>query len=376
MKLTATTLAAAIGLSTATPSIRGNSPIGQKLLSQARRLADNGAYYYQNNDDAAVDLSWVGDYAIKFQGCYTTPQWNENAAAGDANGMKLSNLNLVTFRLCPADTCVTNSRYGCKEGHGDYVVDMDTYLQAYLDLQDYECEYARNQQCGCYANDYGGFDSFEKCEYDCFTSNKMSYCLSNNVYAEAYGKNGDSSSLKDLAQCQYAANDSSGGDEVDYYTGAYCSSDGSKIVMGLFHDNTCSELADVYGGGDKYKKLTGNTLPHTDTSMVDNGCMSCAYVSNNNNNNDDANAQNDKVVKEACEDLYELSGKCDGNNDNACQYIEGISVVYTAATPSSAYGVFIGLFGCSFVLLSTYGWYLKSKLDRAKIQLDDDLMTK
>ena len=374
MILTATTLAAIIGLSSAAQSIRGDSPIGQKLLSQARRLD------YENNQDwnqeqeeqyQASNLSWVSNYSIKFQGCYKTPQWNEDA--GDDNDVKISTLNIVRFRLCPSDMCYANSATGCNQGYGDYVIDMNTYLQAIVDLQYDQCE-TQNQDCGCYNN--GGDDAygtFEKCVKDCFTNNKMDYCL---TYGGWWNDNDnaqdeDNWSLKDMAQCQFSVKNNNGD---SYYTGPYCSSDGGSIVMGLFTDDTCSNNADIYGGGKTYTTTTGKTLPYTDTSMINTKeCMSCNQISNNGYTQ----------VREGCETLYDQSGKCeqyieDGTgNNNACQYMEGINVVYKdgglfAQRPNSAYGVFIGLFGCSFVLLSTYGWYLKNKLDRAKVQLVDE----
>jgi len=372
MKLTLTTLAAAIGLSTAAPSISSNSNLGQKLLSSARRLDG-----YQEGE---VDYTWVANYSLKFQGCHTTPQWNEDADGED--DVKLTNLNLVRFRLCPSDTCATDSAYGCKSGYGDYVVSMDTYLQAYLDSvqqdQEYNCEYARSNECGCYNNgdDYG---TFEKCEYDCFMNKGMEYCVDNNPYAEDGGQQEeeDDWDLMDMVQCQQL----NGG---QYYTGAYCSSDGGSIVMGVFTDDSCSNLSDVYGGQEMYTTITGKELPHSTTTLIGNECMSCMEGADANyNDQQDADA-----VKEGCETLYLQAGKCEqglngggSGNNNACQYIEGINMVYkdggmfSRSHSSSAAGVFIGLFSCSFVLLSSYAYYLKSKLDRAKVQLVDDMLS-
>ena len=288
----------------------------------------------------------------------------------------------MRFRLCPSDTCATDSAYGCKSGYGDYVVSMDTYLQAYLDSvqqdQEYNCEYARSNECGCYNNgdDYG---TFEKCEYDCFMNKGMEYCVDNNPYAEDGGQQEeeDDWDLMDMVQCQQL----NGG---SYYTGAYCSSDGGSIVMGVFTDDSCSNLSDVYGGQDMYTTITGKELPHSTTTLIGNECMSCMEGADANyNDQQDADA-----VKEGCETLYLQAGKCEqglngggSGNNNACQYMEGINMVYkdggmfSRSHSSSAAGVFIGLFSCSFVLLSSYAYYLKSKLDRAKVQLVDDMLS-
>jgi hypothetical protein len=352
MKLTALTLAAVIGLSTAaapSSSITSDSSLGQKLLSNARRL-----------DGSSSDYSWVANYSLKFLGCHTTPQWNDEADG--ENGVKLTNLNMVRFRLCPSNTCSSDNAYGCKEGYGDYIIDMNTYLETYLDAA-YDCQYALKNECGCY-NDESDYSTFEKCSYDCLMNRGMGHCVYNNPYADKNNNNGWD--LKDMVQCQQLSG--------DYYTGTYCSSDGGSIVMGVFTDDTCSNLADVYGGHETYTAVTGKELPHYKKTLVGNECMLCKDYQ-----------QDADAVKEGCEMLYEKAGKCEQNmnggsgDSNACQYMKGLSVVYkesglfhhdTSAT--SAASVFIGLFGCSFVLISSYAYYLKAKLDRAKVQLVDE----
>jgi len=312
MKLnTALTLTAVIGLSTAAPSITSNSNLGQKLLSSARRLDGN----------QEIDYSWVANYSLKFLGCHTTSQWNDDADG--ENGVKLANLNLVRFRLCPSNTCSSNNAYGCMEGYGDYIIDMNTYLQTYLDAADNNNAQQNN-------------------DWD----------------------------LKAMVQCTQL-------NDGEYYTGTYCSSDGSSILMGVFTDDTCSNLADVYGGQETYTTVTGKELPHSKATLVGNECMSCKEGTNaNDNDQQDADA-----VMEGCETLYETAGKCEqnmsngGSDSSACQYMKGISLVYKEGrsnTTSSAASLFIGLFGCSFVLISSYAYYLKTKLDRAKVQLNDD----
>eukprot|EP00986_Skeletonema_menzelii_P004885 scaffold1709_cov151-Skeletonema_menzelii.AAC.8 len=377
-----TTLAATIGLSStaasrSTSTIKSNTPLGQKLLSSARRLDDANQQF---------DYTWVANYSLKFQGCHTTPQWNEDGGNNnydDSSNIKLVNLNLVRFRLCPSDTCATDTAYGCKSGYGDYVVSMDVYLQAYLDSvqqdQEYNCEYARSNECGCYNNgdDYG---TFEKCEYDCFMNKGMEYCVDNNPYADdgQYQAEDDDWDLTDMVQCQQFGQLNG----VQYYSGAYCSSDGGSIVMGVFTDGTCSNLADVYGGQELYMTIAGKELPHAQTTLIGNECMSCMEGADANyNDQQDADA-----VKEGCETLYLQAGKCEqtlngggSGNNKACKFMEGIDMVYKEggifhkSHSSSAAGVFIGVFSCSFFLLSTYAYYLKSKLDRAKVQLADDL---
>ena len=66
-------LAATSASAAATPAIqvpqqglRASSPIGRHLMSQARRVEDAGA---EEEQAWQMDLSWVNDYSLKFQGC-------------------------------------------------------------------------------------------------------------------------------------------------------------------------------------------------------------------------------------------------------------------------------------------------------------------
>merc|ERR1712032_773198 len=171
-------------------------------------------------------------------------------------------------------------------------------------------------------------------------------------------------------------------DEVEYFVGAYCSESGSSIHLGVFTDDTCSQFADEYGGSNTYMQLTyGKSLPYSDTTMIGTECMSCKEPqdADQNNNNDQ---EDEDEVKESCEQLYEGAGKCEYGldiqypNNYGCNFMEGIKIVRKNGTIVSGPGsksttasVFVGLFAASFVLLGGYAYYLKTKLDRAKVNL-------
>jgi len=100
-----------------------------------------------------------------------------------------------------------------------------------------------------------------------------------------------------------------------------------------------------------------------------------------NNQNDQ---QDEDEVVEMCEMVYEQAGKCEANlgindaNNNGCNYMDGISifrrdgqVIMRDLTSSSAANVFIGLFAATFAAAGAYAYYLKTKLDRAKINLSE-----
>ena len=91
-------------------------------------------------------------------------------------------------------------------------------------------------------------------------------------------------------------------------------------------------------------------------------------------------------VKEACGNVYTVAGKCETAfseynsypNENACSYISGIAFTSANGIINLAGGnsnkvadAFIGIFACSFVLLGSYVYYPKTKLDRGEINLSD-----
>ncbi|KAL7463001.1 hypothetical protein ACHAXS_003374 [Conticribra weissflogii] len=173
-------------------------------------------------------------------------------------------------------------------------------------------------------------------------------------------------------------------EEAQYFIGAYCSENGGHIYMGLFTDDSCSQFADNYGGRETFAALSyGKSLPYSDTTMIGTECMSCKEPKDvdQNNQNDQEDADE---VKESCEQLYQTAGKCEANlgidnaNNNACNFMQGIkitrksgSVVRGAATKNTTASIFIGLSAATFVALGGYAYYLKTKLDRAKINLSE-----
>jgi hypothetical protein len=391
MKLSLTILSAALGISAATSanpsSIRASSKVGQSVLSKARRL--------QNDDNVEIDYTWVANMSLKFQGCYHSQVWNDEANGED--DVRISTQRLVRFRLCPTDSCSMSSPAGCTSKYGDYVIDMETYLQAYFEGvqqdQEYQCRYEEEYgDCVCNGENQGDDYNEEICKYECFMGKGMEYCIDKNPYEEE-GEKKEDWNVREYAECkqyQFQNNNNNNRkleEEAKYYVGAYCSENGGKIFLGLFTDDSCSQFADSYGGADTFATLSyGTSLPYSDTTMIGSECMSCketqqANQNNANNGGDDANDADQ--VKESCENLYQASGKCDGSlgtypNNEACNFMEGIKIVRKngaivrgAAYKNTTASIFIGLFACSFVLLGGYVYYLKTKLDRAKINLSE-----
>ena len=399
MKLSIAILATALGLSAAA-DISASSRIGQSVLSKARRVEENN----NNAENEEISYTWVANMSLKFQGCYHTQTWN-----GEANGdedVKISTQRLVRFRLCPSSSCTMENAAGCSAGYGDYIIGMEDYLQAYSQAvqqdQEYNCQYEKNYgDCICDGENQGDDFNRDYCEYDCYMGKGMEYCVDRNPYEEDNGNNKNNNrnqqmNLQELAECRQLEINNNNQRKLEdaqaaYYLGAYCSETGGSIHLGLFTEDTCSQFADANAGATTYASLTGSSLPYSDTTLIGTECLSCKEPQEANRNGENQNNYNDQAdadqVKEVCENLYANSGKCEANlsnanvkypNTNACNFMQGIkivrkngSIIRGAGSLNTTASIFIGLFASSFVLIGGYVYYLKTKLDRAKVNLSE-----
>lgn len=400
MKLSIAIFASALGLSAAmevTPKadISASSRIGQSVLSKARRVEENN-----NADNEEISYTWVANMSLKFQGCYHAQIWN-----GEANGdedVKISTQRLVRFRLCPSSSCTMENAAGCKEGYGDYIIGMEDYLQAYSQAvqqdQEYNCDYEKNYgDCICDGENQGDDFNRDYCEYDCYVGKGMEYCVDKNPYEEDNGNNNNNKNqqmnMEEMVQCSQLEINNNQRKLEDaqavYYLGAYCTETGGSIHLGLFTEDTCSQFADANAGATTYKTLTGSSLPYSDTTLIGTECLSCKEPQEANQNGENQNNENDQAdadqVKEVCENLYAGAGKCESNlssstvkypNTNGCNFMEGVkiyrkngSIIQKKSSLNTSASIFIGLFASSFVLFGGYAYYLKTKLDRAKVNL-------
>ncbi|KAL3943029.1 MAG: hypothetical protein SGBAC_002888 [Bacillariaceae sp.] len=386
-------------------SIKADSKLGTKLLGQARRL-----------DDGGVDMSWVVDYSIKFQGCHHVSQWNDDAEEDDQ--VRIQTKRLIRFRLCPTEYCSTSSSSGCSSGYGDYIIDMNSFLDVYFEAVEEQNQYTcQNAYSACDCQNNGADDDSyneEMCYYDCYNAQGIAdMCMDNNPYAED-GQDQQRFQIQDYADCQEtnfnnrrledAGNDQGDQEQNDdqnqqqqenqnqyyeenapeYYVGPYCSEQGGSIYLGLFYDDTCTTFADNKGGSYTFKTLTGQDLPYASKTIITNDCLSCQQQDNGENNNNNNN--NGYGVSDVCGQIYQEAGKCEKQlsssgvvaypNENSCNYIKGIKVVrkdgiitQVGSKADKTASIFIGIFVVAFVLLAAYVYYLKTKLDRVSINL-------
>lgn len=340
--------------------IGANSKLGRKLLSRAvsedgRQLDDQG-------------YSFLGEYAIKFQGCHHVQQWNDDA--DEEEDVRIMTKRLARFRLCPIDQCNNEKSVGCTSKYGDYVVDLDTFLQSYLEaLEEDEDELCDQVYQDCYITCASAEEGEEDdCNYSCHEAYDATFCLGqdndNDFEARQYAECQQFDFPDDNRRLEDAY------EEVEYYLGAYCADQGGEVRLGVFSDDTCTTF--VSNGYSMFYSAMGFNLPYSSNSLISSRCFDCSHYDDNG----------DYETKEVCEDVYEMSGKCetrmsiDYPNESSCNYIEGVKiirqdgVIRTSTTrKSKAAAVAIGLFMTLSVLLGGYVFYLRTKLARAQINL-------
>jgi len=278
-----------------------------------RRLEDGG-----NGDDAysSRDLS---SYSLKFDRCQFIKAYDNDLAANGNAETVLSTKSYVTFKICPSESCGNSYGSGC----GDYVIDMETYLNyagAYYandvantcNACDNNCEVDDVYGYGKYAN-YNGNRRLDGT--DCNSCLPMCYLYEN------FGGNGYVDAM-DYTECVAAAVDDEG---TQLYVGPSCVSNGHKIKMAVFEDQYCSISSDK-----SVEKVLGYKVSDLVLSKISSKkCVSCDASSD-----DDAGGNGVDICSSVysysakCEvdmDYSELSGNEATNEDSVCNFINVVN---------------------------------------------------
>ena len=110
-----------LALSAPAAALRAGSRAGSKLMEKAVRQLD------QNNQDDQEMGAWVADYSMIFDSCHTLVQVAEE---GNEDQGLIYNKNLVTFYLCPTETCGSHVK-NC----GKYVVGMEEFVDSWTEAK-------------------------------------------------------------------------------------------------------------------------------------------------------------------------------------------------------------------------------------------------
>lgn len=295
-----------------------NSKLGKK--NKNRRLDEDGGDY-------AVDIS---SYSVRFEKCQYVKQYADER--NEDIDTVLETKRFVIFRLCANGDC---SSSGCEYDYGEYIVDMETYLESTLkhmeEEQENYCEAcdecadgddaaayddavaADDAVAGDDANANGRARRRRLVDVDCSTCYTQCQNIAN------MEENGYVDAAEYVQGCEKVYENENNGKV--YYAGPICANSGTRIKVGLFTDEDCYEL-DENAMVDQYLKnengynvkLSYHLLKQT---FVSDDCVaSCAAQGDDDDDaDDDANGDDDAAAEvetaEVCGDLYEAAGKCE-----------------------------------------------------------------
>jgi hypothetical protein len=276
----------------------------------------------QEGEDYIPDISY---YSLKFQQCQFVKSYDDDLAGDEESTTVLATKRFVVFRLCPSDACDS-----CSSNFGEYIVDLETYLQSTVEYQKAIQEEMCNacQECGNWenqqqANQQNGEEQqndagrrlqnvdCDSCDYVCMKIENMEA----NGYIDA----------TNFMECQMIYDPEDDG-KAALFAGPMCASGGTKIKVGVFEDEECNipdldkdvddYLMDGEGVSMKLSHALLNTVYSTD-------CISCLWVDENENQdqqNDDQQNQNNNgdanqnKILDMCEELYQEAAKCEKAN--------------------------------------------------------------
>jgi hypothetical protein len=280
-----------------------DSPYASYLgnLMAAARPTPDSQLRRRLEDGNEIDLT---SYSIKFEKCAYIKQYDEE----HNDRTVLETQKLVMFRLCPENGGGTCSSGSCNSNYGEYIVDMDTYLEITLqhkkDEQDAYCEAC--QSCA----DDGGRGRVRRrrrrratTAVDCDTCYNQCLNIGN---MEEYGY----VDAAEYYRCEKVyQNDNTG---LVYYAGAMCDKSGARIKVGLFTDEYCEIESDA--SPDTYVKKNGYNVKMSYhlmklTFATDSCVASCAGVDDDDDDGDGDYAEAETA--EVCKTLYEAAGKCE-----------------------------------------------------------------
>jgi hypothetical protein len=291
--------------------------------SQLRRL-DQAA-----QQEEAYEVN-IASYSVKFEQCQFVKTYSAELAAQDGSTTIFETERFVLFRLCPNSDCST-----CSYNYGEYLVDLDSYLQSTTEyFKAYEeamCEACANSCATDDANaaaadnnnadaaaagddaaaDGGqrrrnlGKNKFYNIVADC------TVCVDECDKIENMEANGyiDATNFLECTMIYDPADDN----KPALYAGPICASSGTKIKIGVFTDAECIYL-DETKEVDDYVVANGVSVNLSNLllkSTYTDTCISCKEQAEQNENAEGDAAEDADEVTELCEQLYDEAAKCE-----------------------------------------------------------------
>jgi len=291
------------------------SAFASNLVAGARRLNDADEEYEIN----------ISGYSVKFEKCQFVKSYDDELAEEEDSETVLATKRFVIFKLCPDDSCSS-----CNYNYGEYMIDLDTYLQTTVnymqELQEEMCNQCDENCAQDEDEEEDNDDNRRRLEVDCDSCQEECYKIENmedNGYIDA-------TEYLECAQIVEGNDDNEG-----YFAGPMCASSGTKIKIGVFEDEDCNildnskNIDDYLYNDDGYQVKLSHALLKT---VYADTCISCLVVeeedendNDDGNNNDEDEEEEEPEVNEMCQELYEAAAKCEkshgfddgyeGNND-------------------------------------------------------------
>jgi len=321
MKMTSISKSLALLLSLMIATACASNPFEAKQTTATAQSAYvsklmRGAVATENSQLRHLDEEYeidISGYSLKFEKCQFIKQFDDELAEDEDSETVLGTKRFIIFRLCPSDNCASS----CNYGYGEYIIDMEEYLEATIgyaqEKQEEMCQLCDENCEEYYGNDANGDEGenenedrrldFRELASDCSTC--MDIC-------DLYENMADNGYVDATAFINCVEIKDEGDDGVALFASAMCASGGSKVKIGVFSDEECMFIEPDLNVEDYLVDDNGNqiNLSHLilqKTYRSDN-CISCdaGYYQDDDNVDDKATE-----VLDMCAELYEASAKCE-----------------------------------------------------------------
>jgi len=272
------------------------------------KLVRNAKVNRALNEEYEVDIT---GYSLKFQQCQFVKTYSDDLAEDEDAATVLATQRFVIFRLCPSDYCDS-----CNTNYGEYVIDLETYLETTVEYQQQIQENMCDACEECY-NDDGNQQQEDEDEDEDGGRRKLvdvdcSTCYDECQKIENMEENGyvDATNFLECAMIYDPEDDG----KAALYAGPICASYGTKIKIGVFKDEDCmvvdssKDVEDYLVDGDGYQMKLSHAL--LKSIYAEDTCYSCIDEAEEDDNQDDQN-QEAAEANEMCATLYEAAGKCE-----------------------------------------------------------------
>lgn len=247
---------------------------------------------WQGSTNSTYVTESLADFSIKYAGCSALTSFVES----DDGSYPFVNQNFVSYRLCPSESCADDTWQGCKSQYGEYMMNLEDFLNIQQDYLDEEFEYYCNfcEQC-MYFDKYFSGEGQDGCVMTDQCQDYYDFCSDE---ARKQIEEEADFNLDDFFECQeiniFGGNDDQDGGDGYYdqnyvnsmddkydvafqnggvaYVGSHCMN--GEISIGLFADDQCTSYI-----GNQIDFFNATQM-EIETSVVEelyvpDGCVAC-----------------------------------------------------------------------------------------------------